>query len=105
MKLEYKSKTLEKECSDFAKATRSYGDNCAKLLHRRIRELKSSDSLEDMVKYRVGRCHPLKGNLVGKFALDLEHPYRLIVEPIKDSSNTYGIRIVRLLEVDDYHGN
>lgn len=105
MKLEYKSNALEKECSDFAKATRSYGDKCATLLHRRIRELKSSDSLEDMVKYRIGRCHPLKGDLAGKYALDLEHPYRLIVEPITDSSSTCGIRVVRLLEVDDYHGN
>ncbi len=105
MKLEYKNKTLEKECTDFSKAKRSYGDKCAERLHLRVKQLTAADSLDEMVAHRIGRCHPLKGDLIGKYALDLEHPYRLIVEPTTDSNNTSGIKIVRLLEVDDYHGN
>jgi proteic killer suppression protein len=59
-----------------------------------------------MVEFGIGRCHPLKGNYKGCYALDLEHPYRLIVEPVFDENNeTTCINIVKLLEVTDYHGN
>lgn len=105
MRLEYKTKSLEKECTDYLKAVRSYGDKCASRLHLRVQQLKASDSLEEMVAHRIGRCHLLKGDLAGKYALDLEHPYRLIIEPVSISGSTCAIRIVRLLEVDDYHGN
>ena len=105
MHLIYKTNSLEKECTDFNRATKSYGLNCAKILHRRIRELKASESLEEMIAFKIGRCHALKGDLSGKYALDLEHPYRLIVESTGDLTETFGIRIVKLLEVTDYHGN
>lgn len=106
MKLQYKSKKLEKECDDYRKAQSKYGDRCAKLLHQRVRELKSADSLDQMVEYRIGRCHRLTGDLKGKYALDLDHPYRLIVEPVNDEyGEVIGIKIVKLLEVKDYHGN
>ncbi|SCZ81837.1 proteic killer suppression protein [Acidaminobacter hydrogenoformans DSM 2784] len=100
----YKTKTLEKECIDISKATRSYGLNCARILHRRIRELKASESVEEMIQHKIGRCHALKGNYDGKYALDLEHPFRLILERVSSNDTTCGIQIVLLLEVKDYHG-
>lgn len=106
MELQYKSKKLEKECADYRKAQSKYGSSYAKLLHQRVMQLKSSDSLDEMVKYRIGRCHPLTGNLNGKYALDLDHPYRLIVEPITNElGEVTQIKIVKLLEVTYYHGN
>lgn len=106
MKLQYKTKKLEKECDDYRKAQSKYGDRCAKLLHQRVKQLKASFSLDEMVEFRIGRCHKLTGNLKGKYALDLEHPYRLIVEPINDDcGEVTGVKIVKLLEVKDYHGN
>ena len=105
MLIQYKKKSLEKECNDYSRAIRSYGQNCAKILHRRIRELKAAESLDEMVNLGIGRCHSLKGDLQGKYALDLEQPFRLIVEPEKNEDGRYEIRIVNLLEVKDYHGN
>jgi len=106
LKLEYKTNKLEKECADYKKARLKYGDRCAKLLHQRVKELKASDCLDDMVKWGIGRCHKLTGNLKGKYALDLDHPLRLIVEPINDECGEItGIKIIKLLEVKDYHGN
>lgn len=104
MHITYKTKSLEKECLDISKATRSYGINCARILHRRIREIKASESIEEMINYKIGRCHALKGNYDGKYALDLEHPFRLIFERIKSSDTICDIQIVLLLEVKDYHG-
>ena len=31
-----------------------------------------------MIQFRIGRCHALKGNRKGQYAVDLEHPYRLV---------------------------
>lgn len=106
MKLTFKTKKLETECNDFTKATRNHGDRRAKLLHQRVRELKASESLNEMIEFGLGRCHPLKGDYKGKYALDLDHPYRLIVEPILDENKqTVGVNVIKLLEVTDYHGN
>lgn len=41
-------------------------------------EIDASGTIEEMVQYHIGRCHPLKGNRKGQYATDLVHPYRLI---------------------------
>ena len=51
-----------------------------------------------MVQYHIGRCHPLKGNRKGQYAMDLVHPYRLIFEQIEDE-----IKIANVMEIVDYH--
>ena len=105
MKLTYKSKKLEKECKDYTKAVKSYGPQSAKKLYQRVKELTAANSLDEMVEFMIGRCHPLTGDLKGKYALDLAHPYRLIVEPQdEECSGNFEIKIVKLLEVKDYHG-
>ena len=93
LKLQYKSKKMELECNDYKKAQQKYGANCAKRLHQRVRELKSADSLEQMVQFSIGRCHPLKGELKGKYALDLEHTFRLIVKPINDDCGKVSLNL------------
>lgn len=105
MELTYKSKKLEKECTDYKKAVKSYGLSTAVKLHQRVKELSAASSLDEMVEFMIGRCHPLTGDLKGKYALDLAHPFRLIVEPVNhDCSGEFEIKIVKLLEVKDYHG-
>ena len=44
----------------------------------RIDELTAIDTVEMMIMYHIGRCHPLNGNREGQYALDLVHPYRLV---------------------------
>jgi len=106
LQLVYKTKKLEKECTNYKSAVKSYGDISAKKLHQRVKELMAASSLEEMVKFRIGRCHPLTGNLKGKFALDLQHPYRLIIEPTyNEDGQEDGIELVKLLEAKDYHEN
>jgi len=60
-----------------------------------------------------GRCHALREDRAGQFALDLWGPYRLIFEPDNDplpKKEDGGIDIakvtsVRILEIADYHGD
>ncbi len=70
----------------------------AEKIQMRIDEIKSSDSVEQMIQFHVGRCHQLKGNRKKQYAVDLVHPQRLVFEK-KDEE----IRIVNVLEIVDYH--
>ena len=98
MEITFKNKKIKKVCEDASFAERKYGKRTAELLHQRIDEIKASDSVEIMVKFRIGRCHPLTNNRKGQYAVDLEHPYRLIFEKVGDE-----IQIANIIEIVDYH--
>ena len=51
-----------------------------------------------MIENHIGRCHRLQGNRSGQYAVDLEHPYRLIF-----SVNGEQIQIAKIEEIADYH--
>ena len=85
-------------CEDAEKATRKYGDRMAEMIDQRIGEIESADSVETLIKYRIGRCHQLTGNRKNQYAMDLTHPYRLVFEKKKDK-----IIAVEILEIVDYH--
>ena len=81
-------------------------------LMRRLEDMRSSNTLAIFRTLPQGRCHPLKGNYKGKFAVDLDNPYRLIFEPANDPLPTLEdggldlnrITKVRILRIEDYHG-
>lgn len=68
------------------------------IIHRRIKELRSIDTVEEMIMYKIGRCHKLKGNRKEEYAVDLLHPYRLIFEKKGEE-----IQIASIKEIVDYH--
>ena len=96
MEILYKSRKLERICTDFSEALRQHGKEMATIIHQRVKELCAADSTDTMIRFGIGRCHPLKHDRDGEFALDLRHPYRLIFKPD-------GITTVRILEIVDYH--
>ena len=98
MKITYKNKKLEKICTDAKTAERAHGSKMAEVIHQRIGEITAADTVEMMIQFRIGRCHPLKQNRKGQYAVDLVHPYRLIFE--KQGNE---IQIARIIEIADYH--
>lgn len=96
MEISFKSKKIERICTDFSEATRQHGLEMATIIHQRIDELHAADSIETMTRFRIGRCHQLKGERSGQYALDLRKPHRLIFESNDRKS-------VRILEIIDYH--
>jgi proteic killer suppression protein len=54
------------------------------------------------------RLHRLKGDRSGEYAIDLVHPFRLVIKPILiedgNLNKLSSINIVRIEEVTDYHG-
>jgi len=81
-------------------------------LKRRLDDMRAADNLEILMAL-PGRCHVLKADRAGQFAIDVDHPLRLIFEPAHDPLPRTAdgrwilksITAIRLLEVEDYHGN
>ena len=98
MKITYKSKKIERVCTDAGIAERTYGREMAEKIQQRISEIMAADSVETMIRFHIGRCHPLRQNRKGQYAVDLVQPYRLVFE-----KNGNELQIARILEIIDYH--
>jgi plasmid maintenance system killer protein len=102
---------IRKVCEDKDWAARKLGSERAKLLQRRLEQLRYAESLEVMRNIQQARCHELKGDRAGQLAVDLKHPYRLIFEVADDpipmqptgGLDWKNVRSIRILEVVDYH--
>lgn len=98
MVVRYRTEQLRKVCEDASIAGKKYGDAMAEKIQMRIEQLQAAESVEMLVSWHIGRCHPLQGNRKGQYAMDLTHPYRLIFEKVNEQ-----IIAVKVLEIVDYH--
>lgn len=98
MEITYKNNMVKKVCTQYSEAVKTHGDRVAIKLHTRLREIQSADTVEEMILYRIGRCHRLEGPLKGQYAMDLGQPYRLVFKKTDKDG-----RCVRILSIEDYH--
>ena len=77
---------------------RTYGNEMSEKIQMRIGEMEAADTVEEMIKYHIGRCHLLTNNRKGQYAVDLVHPYRLVFE-----KHGNEIQVVHIMEIVDYH--
>lgn len=98
MQIEYKSRSLEKICTIAHEAEKRYGQRMAEIIQQRTDQIRAFDTVEMLVQFKVGRCHPLIGNRRGQYAMDLVHPFRLVFEKRGEE-----IQIVRIIDITDYH--
>lgn len=80
MEVEYKNKNIEKVCTNASAAEKKYGLKMAEKIHQRIDQIIAATSVEEMIRYHVGRCHPLHQNREGQYAVDLIQPMRLVLQ-------------------------
>ena len=64
----------------------------------RLAVLKATGKFTQLFGHRALRLHPLKGNRAGQYAMTLTGNYRLIIEKVQEDR-------VRILDVEDYHGD
>ena len=89
---------------------KAYGKNCARKIGARLDDLQAVINLEAF-KMLPGRCHELKGDKKGQLSLDLEHPLRLIFEPLNENVNKKDgggmdwnlVDAVKIIDVEDTH--
>ena len=91
MQITYKNRKIEKVCTIACEAEKKYGDKMAKKIHQRIDEITAVDTIEEMIKFKIGRCHPLEGDRNGQYAMDLIHPQRLILKKKGNAKEVFVI--------------
>jgi proteic killer suppression protein len=104
MELSFKDKKFKKFCEDGTLLKRKYGDLQAELIIQRINELLSAESLFDISRLPQARLHSLKGKLKKCYALDIKHPYRIVITCLNgDAQDLRSITKVMIIEITDYH--
>lgn len=66
--------------NDSKRVVRRHNSQRAKLIRRRLDDLRAAQTLEVM-RSLPGRCHQLKGDRAGQLSIDLDGPYRLLFAP------------------------
>ena len=111
MKIVFKSRRLQKLCQTEKLLVQAYGKDCGRKIARRLTTLDGAQCLGDVPSTPPERCHPLKGDRQGEFAVDVQQPYRLVFRPNHDPIPTKedgGVDLKRvteieILSIEDYH--
>ena len=83
----------------------------AKKVNQRMKELEAADNLEVLMTLPAARCHKLKGDREGRYAVHISGNYRLIFKPDHDPvprKEDQGIDAIRVTDIhimgtEDYH--
>lgn len=98
MKIELASHRLVDASVSLSEASRLFGVPIGRKYIQRLAILRATDKFAQLYGHRALRLHPLKGNRAGQYAITLTGNYRLIIERVEEDR-------VRILEVEDYHGD
>ena len=85
MEVRYKDKKIRELCEKQAVAEKKLGAASARKLKVRLVALEAAARVTDLV---AGNPHPLKGDRLGQFALDLAGGWRLVFAPAHDPRPT-----------------
>lgn len=94
-------------------ADRRWGAENARKIRQRLEDLAAFACLADVPGWPPFRCHPLKGQRQGQYAVDVKHPFRLVFEPDHDplprledgGLDLRRVTAIQVLSVEDYHGD
>lgn len=108
MDIDFATTKLRALCEQHARVVGAFGFLCAKKLQNRLADLEAVAFVTELV---AGRPHPLKGDRLGQFSVDLHGAVRLVFEPDHvpvprnaDISIAWNqINKVRIVFIGDYH--
>jgi toxin HigB-1 len=98
VKLEYSTHRLAEASVSLTEASRLFGVTIGRKYIQRLAVLRATDKFTQLFGHRALRLHPLKGNRAGQYAITITGNYRLILERVEED-------IVRIMDVEDYHGD
>jgi proteic killer suppression protein len=110
IEIDWKDSKLRKDCASDKRGRRRFGDQHWRLLKRRLVSLEAAANLAQLDGV-PGRCHSLRADRKGQFAIGLWKGYRLVFEPndepppLTESGELNREKVTRVLidEVVDYH--
>ncbi|MDY6989726.1 MAG: type II toxin-antitoxin system RelE/ParE family toxin [Thermodesulfobacteriota bacterium] len=100
MEVRFRTRKLEKEYRESAKAVRAYGVQVARRYIQRINIIKHARDIDELVGLPVLRCHRLKGDRQDQYAVKLTKRYRLIF-----TLQGEALEIVHIEEVSKHYGD
>lgn len=104
MEISFSTRKLQKTCENHTKLKKKYGDIQARRIIQRLNELQAAANLHDISQLPQARLHPLTGNRKGQVAVDILHPYRIILLPLDgDKTNLETVTIIQIISIIDYH--
>lgn len=109
MEIRYKDKKVRELCESKVVADKKLGAASARKLKVRLLALEAAARVTDLV---AGNPHPLKGDRLGQFALELAGGWRLVFAPANDpcparpdgSVEWSEVTIISIEFIGDYHG-
>lgn len=107
MEVYFSDRKLSVACASEREMRKRYGSERARRLATRLQQLRIADTLADL-RLVTARVHELTGDRVGMVALDLDGPYRLVLQPLADGVEGGPLRwdrvkAVVVIEIVDYH--
>ena len=78
MEVRFKTNKLEKCYKESKRAEREFGQQVGRRYIQRVTIIKNTRSIDDLRELPGLRCHPLKGDRQGQWAINLTGRYRLI---------------------------
>jgi proteic killer suppression protein len=108
LEVRYKDRKIRELCEKQAVAEKKLGAASARKLKVRLMALEAAARVTDLV---AGNPHPLKGDRLGQFALDLAGGWRLVFAPDHDPCPTRhdgsiewsNVTIISIEYIGDYH--
>lgn len=98
MIIKFKTRKLEKYYTTHRKAVQEFGDQVARKYIQRLNLIKVTADIEVLQELPAIRCHPLKGDRLGQYAINLTGFYRLIFTMEEGS-----LTVVRIEEVSKHY--
>jgi plasmid maintenance system killer protein len=80
----FRTRKLADECNNERTLIAKHGSANAKKIMLRLNELQSVSNFAQISTCPPARRHALSGNRQGQYALDLKHPFRLILVPANE---------------------
>ena len=111
MEIAFRTRKLEKAFNTQRVLKKQYGARMARILMIRLAVLKNARTLAMVPTTPPERLHKLGGKRSGQYAVDLVHPYRLILEPGNEpvprgqdgSVDLDQVTAITVIDVVDYH--
>jgi len=107
VKIKYENQAIEKYFDDFDLMKRKIGKDLTRNIKRRHDQLMAAANFYIYLTTKLGKPHPLTGNLEGYYGISISGNFRLIVKPDVESLDLASLKkcdSIIIKGVVDYHG-
>ena len=100
MDVEFRSRKMRKQYEDHREAEKAHGKEVARRYIERVNIIREARDMDELKRLPGLRCHPLKGDREGQWAMKLTGFHRLIF-----SLQGKRLEIARIEEVSKHYDN